>query len=161
MFEFDNLAPNAHGTVAGLKASQWAFEGKWDYGCPWPEVTTAPCGCGPAAGASVTASIRNCGHLRRIADHHVVLAAGRRDSSGVLSFSQMQNRGPRHPCRVLGVQPALLDGRALLTPAYQDRRKLLETLANTTSLTVPGAACPSVCVLAWLARLGGRDRQKA
>ena len=32
VFEFDGLAPmlTTHGSVAGLKAGQWAFEGKWD-----------------------------------------------------------------------------------------------------------------------------------
>ena len=32
VFDFDELAPMlaTHGSVANLKASQWAFEGKWD-----------------------------------------------------------------------------------------------------------------------------------
>lgn len=68
VFEFDNLAPMlaTHGTVAGLKASQWAFEGKWDGYRLLVEADHGAVRLRSRSGRDVTASIRNCGHWRRI-----------------------------------------------------------------------------------------------
>ncbi len=78
-------------------------------GC-WLRLTTAPCGRGPAASLH-----RQYPQLRAFAedtaDHHVVLDG--RAVSGVPSFSQIQNQGPRHPCQFWAFD-LLCDGRALL-----------------------------------------------
>lgn len=142
VFEFDNLAPMlaTHGTVAGLKASQWAFEGKWDGYRLLVEADHGAVRLRSRSGRDVTAEYPQLRALAEdLADHHVVLdgEAVVLDSSGVPSFSQMQNRGRDTRVEFWAFDLLYLDGRALLGTRYQDRRKLLETLANATSLTVP------------------------
>ena len=54
VFDFDALAPMlaTEGSVANLKAGQWAFEGKWDGYRLLVEADHGACGCGRAADAT-------------------------------------------------------------------------------------------------------------
>ncbi|RZM51599.1 ATP-dependent DNA ligase, partial [Klebsiella pneumoniae] len=76
VFEFDNLAPMlaTHGTVAGLKASQWAFEGKWDGYRLLVEADHGAVRLRSRSGRDVTAEYPQLRALAEdLADHHVVL----------------------------------------------------------------------------------------
>jgi len=60
------------------------------------------------------------------------------DTSGVPSFSQMQNRARATRIEFWAFDLLYLDGRSLLRARYRDRRQLLETLAaGGSSLIVP------------------------
>ena len=56
-----DLAPmlSTEGSVAKLKKTQWAFEGKWDGYRVWSRPTTAASACGPVAGAMSPGSTRS------------------------------------------------------------------------------------------------------
>jgi bifunctional non-homologous end joining protein LigD len=116
VFEFDQLAPMfaTHGSVAVLKAGQWAFEGKWD---GYRLLMEADHG-----------RMR----LRSRSGRDVVL-----NKSGVPGFHEMQNRGRTTPVEFWAFDLLYLDGRSLLRARYQDRRKLLETLSTAANLIVP------------------------
>ena len=60
------------------------------------------------------------------------------DTSGVPSFSEMQNRARATRIEFWAFDLLYLDGRSLLRARYRDRRQLLETLAaGGSSLIVP------------------------
>jgi bifunctional non-homologous end joining protein LigD len=142
VFEFDKLAPMfaTHGSVAALKASQWAFEGKWDGYRLVVEVDHGTLRLRSRSGRDVTGEYSQFAALADdLADHHVVLdgEAVVLGKSGVPSFHAMQNRGRGSRVEFWAFDLLYLDGRSLLRARHQDRRKLLETLATGSSLIVP------------------------
>jgi bifunctional non-homologous end joining protein LigD len=142
VFNFDETAPMlaTEGSVAALKASQWAFEGKWDGYRLLVEADHGALRVRSRRGREVT---REYPELRSLAvdlaGHHVVLdgEAVVLDKSGVPSFNEMQNRGRGTRVEFWAFDLLYLDGRSLLRARYQDRRKLLETLASAGDLIVP------------------------
>jgi bifunctional non-homologous end joining protein LigD len=142
VFEFDELAPmlSSEGSVAALKASQWAFEGKWDGYRLLVDADHGSVRLRSRNGRDVT---REYPQLRSLAtgltDHHVVLdgEAVALDASGVPRFNEMQNRSRATRLEYWAFDLLYLDGRSLLRARYQDRRKLLETLAAAGNLAVP------------------------
>ncbi|UXA05957.1 ATP-dependent DNA ligase [Mycobacterium sp. SMC-2] len=141
-FDFDGIAPMlaTHGSVAACKASQWAFEGKWDGYRLLVEIDHGDLRVRSRRGREVTNEYPQLRALAAdLADHHVVLdgEAVVLDSSGVPSFHAMQNRGRGSRVQFWAFDLLYLDGRSLLRARYQDRRKLLETLAGGSDLIVP------------------------
>jgi len=143
VFQFDELAPMlaTHGSVANLKASQWAFEGKWDGYRLLVDADHGEVRLRSRSGRDIT---REFPQLRSVAadlgDHHVVLDGEvvALDTSGVPSFSEMQNRARATRIEFWAFDLLYLDGRSLLRARYRDRRQLLETLAaGGSSLIVP------------------------
>jgi bifunctional non-homologous end joining protein LigD len=142
VFNFDETAPMlaTEGSVAALKVSQWAFEGKWDGYRLLVEADHGALRVRSRRGREVT---REYPELRSLAvdlaGHHVVLdgEAVVLDKSGVPSFNEMQNRGRGTRVEFWAFDLLYLDGRSLLRARYQDRRKLLETLASAGDLIVP------------------------
>jgi len=142
VFTFDEIAPMlaTHGSVADLKAGQWAFEGKWDGYRLLAEADHGKMRLRSRSGRDVTGEYPQLGSLAGdLADHHAVLdgevvALGK---SGVPSFNEMQNRSRATRIEYWAFDLLYLDGRSLLRVKYSDRRKLLETLVGTGSLTVP------------------------
>ncbi len=142
VFDFGGLAPmlSTSGTVAGLKASQWAFEGKWDGYRLLVEADHGGVRLRSRSGRDVTAEYAQLRSLGDgLADHHVVLdgEAVALDEVGVPSFTEMQNRGRGTDVEFWAFDLLYLDGRSLLRARYHDRRQLLETLGNASGLTVP------------------------
>ncbi len=141
-FDFDGLAPMlaTHGSVAACKAGQWAFEGKWDGYRLLVEIDHGALRVRSRRGREVTNEYPDLRSLAAgLADHHVVLdgEAVVLDASGVPSFHAMQNRGRASRVEFWAFDLLYLDGRSLLRARYQDRRKLLETLASGSDLIVP------------------------
>ncbi|OCB35262.1 ATP-dependent DNA ligase [Mycobacterium malmoense] len=141
-FDFDGLAPMlaTHGSVAACRAGQWAFEGKWDGYRLLVEIDHGALRVRSRRGREVTNEYPDLRSLAAgLADHHVVLdgEAVVLDASGVPSFHAMQNRGRGSRVEFWAFDLLYLDGRSLLRARYQDRRKLLETLANGSDLIVP------------------------
>jgi bifunctional non-homologous end joining protein LigD len=141
VFEFDQLAPMfaTHGSVASLKAGQWAFEGKWDGYRLLMDADHGRMRLRSRSGRDVTGEYPQFASLAAdLADHHVVLdgEAVVLDKSGVPSFHEMQNRGRGTHVEYWAFDLLYLDGRSLLRARYQDRRKLLETLAGAGNLIV-------------------------
>lgn len=141
-FEFDTIAPMlaTHGSVAALKAGQWAFEGKWDGYRLLIEVDHGSFRVRSRRGREVTQEYRELRWLAEdLAEHHVVLdgEAVVLDSSGVPNFHEMQNRGRGSRVEFWAFDLLYLDGRSLLRARYRDRRKLLEMLAAGSKLIVP------------------------
>lgn len=142
VLEFDSLAPMfaSHGSVAGLKAGQWAFEGKWDGYRLLVEADHGAVRLRSRSGRDVTGEYPQ---LRSVAadlsDHHVVLDGEivALDEAGVPNFHQMQNRVRATRIEFWAFDVLYLDGRSLLRAKYQDRRRLLETLASGIDLIVP------------------------
>jgi bifunctional non-homologous end joining protein LigD len=136
VFEFDTIDPMlaTHGSVAACKASQWAFEGKWDGYRLLIEADHGVLRVRSRRGREVT---KEYPELRSLAadlvDHHVVV-----NDQGVPSFHAMQDRGRGTPVEFWAYDLLYLDGRSLLRARYQDRRQLLETLASGSDLVVPG-----------------------
>ena len=142
VFDFDALTPMlaSEGSVAGLKAGQWAFEGKWDGYRLLVEADHGALRIRSRRGREVTKEYPQFDSIAAdLAEHHVVLdgEAVVVDKSGVPSFHAMQNRGRGSRVEYWAFDLLYLDGRSLLRARYQDRRKLLETLAAATSLIVP------------------------
>ncbi|MEZ0054027.1 DNA ligase D-like protein (predicted polymerase)/DNA ligase D-like protein (predicted ligase)/DNA ligase D-like protein (predicted 3'-phosphoesterase) [Mycobacterium sp. MAA66] len=128
-----------HGSVAGLSADEWAFEGKWDGYRLLVEADHGALTLRARSGRDVTVEFPELRSLAAdLADHQVVL-----DGEvvalvdGVPSFGAMQNRGPRTHIEFWAFDILELDGHSLLRATYRDRRKLLETLASGGGLTVP------------------------
>ena len=143
VFQFDELAPMlaTHGSVAKLKSSQWAFEGKWDGYRLLVDADHGEVRLRSRSGRDIT---KEFPQLRSVAvdlsDHHVVLDGEvvALDTSGVPSFSEMQNRARATRIEFWAFDLLHLDGRSLLRARYRDRRQLLETLAaGGGSLIVP------------------------
>ncbi|BAX94227.1 multifunctional non-homologous end joining DNA repair protein LigD [Mycobacterium shigaense] len=74
-----------------------------------------------------------------LTDHHMVLDGEvvALNAAGVPSFNAMQNRNRATRVEYWAFDLLYLDGRSLLRAKYQDRRKLLETLASSAKLIVP------------------------
>ncbi|MGH3524786.1 MAG: non-homologous end-joining DNA ligase, partial [Mycobacterium sp.] len=142
VFEFDGLAPMlaTEGSVAKLKASQWAFEAKWDGYRLLIDADHGSTRLRSRSGRDVTSEYPQ---LRSVAadldDHHMVLDGEvvALDESGVPRFTEMQNRVRATRIEFRAFDLLYLDGRSLLRARYRDRRKLLETLADGSSLIVP------------------------
>jgi bifunctional non-homologous end joining protein LigD len=142
VFDFDVLAPMlaTHGSVADLKASQWAFEAKWDGYRLLVEADHGEVRLRSRSGRDITKEFPQLDALAdELADHHVVLDGEvvALDASGVPSFSEMQNRARATRIEFRAFDLLYLDGRSLLRAKYRDRRKLLETLASGGGLNVP------------------------
>jgi bifunctional non-homologous end joining protein LigD len=142
VFEFDELAPmlSSEGSVAALKASQWAFEGKWDGYRLLVDADHGAVRLRSRSGRDVTGEYPQLRSLADgLTDHHVVLDGEvvALTASGVPSFNEMQNRSRATRVEYWAFDLLYLDGRSLLRAKYQDRRKLLETLADAGNLIVP------------------------
>jgi bifunctional non-homologous end joining protein LigD len=142
VFEFGDVAPMlaTHGSVATLKAGQWAFEGKWDGYRLLVEADHGTVRLRSRSGRDVTKEYPQLAALADdLADHHVVLDGETvvLDKSGAPSFNQMQNRGRGTKVEFWAFDLLYLDGRSLLRAKYTDRRKLLETLGSASALIVP------------------------
>ncbi len=135
VFEFDTIAPMlaTHGSVTALKASQWAFEGKWDGYRLLIEADHGALRVRSRRGREVT---REYAELRSLAtnldEHHVILdgEAVVLDAAGVPNFHEMQNRGRGSRVEFWAFDVLYLDGRSLLRASYRDRRKVLEMLGR-------------------------------
>jgi DNA ligase D-like protein (predicted polymerase)/DNA ligase D-like protein (predicted ligase)/DNA ligase D-like protein (predicted 3'-phosphoesterase) len=130
-----DLAPmlSMEGSVANLKASQWAFEGKWDGYRLLVDADHGALCLQSRRGRDVTREYPQLQALAAdLADHHVVLDGEvvALDESGVPSFSEMQNRARSTRVEFWAFDILRLDGRWLLRAKYGDRRRLLETLAE-------------------------------
>ena len=142
VFDFDELAPMlaTHGSVAALKASQWAFEAKWDGYRLLVEADHGEVRLRSRSGRDITNEFPQLDSLAdELTDHHVVLDGEvvALDASGVPRFSEMQNRARATRIEFRAFDLLYLDGRSLLRAKYRDRRKLLETLAAGGGLNVP------------------------
>ena len=142
VFDFNEIAPMlaTHGSVAALKAGQWAFEGKWDGYRLLAEADHGELRLRSRSGRDLTDEYPQLHSLAGdLADHHAVLDGEvvALDKSGVPSFNEMQNRSRASRVEYWAFDLLYLDGRSLLRAKYQDRRKLLETLASGANLTVP------------------------
>ncbi|MFV8049634.1 ATP-dependent DNA ligase [Mycobacterium sp. 48b] len=128
------------GSVAKLKATQWAFEGKWDGYRLLVEADHGRLQLRSRRGRDVTAEYPQLQAVAAdLADHHVVLDGEvvALDDSGVPSFGEMQNRARSTRVEFWAFDILWLDGRSLLRAKYSDRRKLLEALAAGGGLIVP------------------------
>lgn len=137
-----DLAPMlaTEGSVARLKAGQWAFEGKWDGYRVIVDADRGRLTVRSRRGRDVTAEFSQFESLAAdLADHHVILdgEAVALDESGVPSFSEMQNRARSTRVEFWAFDILHLDGRSLLRAKYSDRRKLLAALAEGGALIVP------------------------
>ncbi|WP_084248607.1 ATP-dependent DNA ligase [Mycobacterium avium] len=142
VFDFDTIAPMlaTHGSVSALKASQWAFEGKWDGYRLLVEADHGTLRVRSRRGREVTGEYRELRSLAKaLEEHHAVLdgEAVVLDKRGVPNFHEMQNRGKSARVEFWAFDLLYLDGRSLLRARYRDRRKLLEMLASGGDLTVP------------------------
>ncbi|WP_428340776.1 ATP-dependent DNA ligase [Mycobacterium sp.] len=142
VFDFDGLAPMlaTHGSVAKLKATQWAFEAKWDGYRLLVDADHGEIRLRSRSGRDLTGEFPQLRSLATdLADHHAVLDGEvvALDASGVPRFSEMQNRARATRIEFRAFDLLYLDGRSLLRAKYRDRRKLLETLASAGGLSVP------------------------
>ncbi len=129
-----------HGSVAKLKATQWAFEGKWDGYRLLVDADHGTLNLRSRRGRDVTREYPQLQALAAdLADHHVILdgEAVALDESGVPSFGEMQNRARSTRVEFWAFDILSLDGRSLLRAKYSDRRRVLEALAEAGGLTVP------------------------
>lgn len=137
-----DLAPMlaTEGSVDRLKATQWAFEGKWDGYRVIVDANHGRLNLRSRRGRDVTGEYPQFAALAAdLADHHVILdgEAVALDESGVPSFSEMQNRARSTRVEYWAFDILHLDGRSLLRAKYSDRRRLLEALAEAGGLIVP------------------------
>jgi bifunctional non-homologous end joining protein LigD len=142
VFEFDGLAPMlaTHGSVAGLKKFQWAFEGKWDGYRLLVDADHGDMRLRSRSGRDLTREYPQLASLAAdLADHHVVLDGEvvALNEAGVPSFNELQNRVRATRIEFWAFDLLYLDGRSLLRAKYSDRRKLLETLGKAGELIVP------------------------
>ena len=141
-FDFDGLAPMfaTHGSVAGLKKGQWAFEGKWDGYRLLVDAEHGQLRLRSRSGRDVTNEFPQLASLAAdLAEHHVVLDGEivALNEAGVPSFNEMQNRVRATRIEFWAFDLLYLGGRSLLRAKYTDRRKLLETLSSASELIVP------------------------
>lgn len=137
-----DLAPMlaTHGSVAKLKAGQWAFEGKWDGYRLLVDADHGALELRSRSGRDVTREYPQLQALAAdLADHHVILdgEAVALDEAGVPNFGLMQNRARSTRVEFWAFDVLSLDGRSLLRAKYSDRRRILETLADAGGLIVP------------------------
>lgn len=134
------MLPTA-GSVAGLDADEWAFEGKWDGYRLILECDRGQLRALARSGRDVTAefpALRRLAH--ELADHRVVLDGEVvvLDHKGLPSFALLQNRTAGTDTEFWAFDLLYLDGKSLLRTKYRDRRRLLEVLGSgTESMTVP------------------------
>jgi len=131
---------STEGSVERLKASQWAFEGKWDGYRVIADANRGKLNLRSRSGRDVTDEYPQLEALAAdLTDHHVILdgEAVALDESGVPSFSEMQNRARSTRLEYWAFDILYLDGRSLLRAKYSDRRRLLEALAEGGGLIVP------------------------
>ena len=130
------------GSVDKLKASQWAFEGKWDGYRVIVEANRGRLSLRSRRGRDVTHEYPQFEALAAdLADHHVILdgEAVALDDTGVPSFGEMQNRARSTRVEYWAFDILHLDGRSLLRAKYSDRRRILEALADGGGIIVPDA----------------------
>ncbi|MGV0604354.1 ATP-dependent DNA ligase [Mycolicibacterium sp. XJ1904] len=137
-----DLAPmlSTEGSVVKLKASQWAFEGKWDGYRVIIDADRGRLTVRSRRGRDITAEFPQFEAVAAdLADHHVIIdgEAVALDEAGVPSFSEMQNRARSTRVEFWAFDILHLDGRSLLRAKYSDRRKILEALAEGGGLIVP------------------------
>jgi bifunctional non-homologous end joining protein LigD len=137
-----DLAPMlaTEGSVAKLKATQWAFEGKWDGYRLLVDANRGTLTLRSRRGRDVTREYPQLAALGAdLADHHVILdgEAVALDDSGVPSFSEMQNRARSTRVEFWAFDILALDGRSLLRAKYSDRRRILEAIAEGAGIIVP------------------------
>ncbi|WP_269455135.1 ATP-dependent DNA ligase [Mycobacterium kyorinense] len=140
--ELDGLSPMlaTEGSVANLKASQWAFEGKWDGYRLLVDADHGTVRLRSRRGRDVTKEYPQLRSLAADLTEHRMILDGEvvaLDDDGVPSFSEMQNRVRATRVQYWAFDLLYLDGRSLLRARYRDRRRLLETLATGTDLMVP------------------------
>lgn len=131
---------STEGSVAKLKATQWAFEGKWDGYRVLVDANRGRLNIRSRRGREVTDEYPQFEAVAAdLADHHVILdgEAVALDENGVPSFSEMQNRARSTRVEFWAFDILHLDGRSLLKAKYSDRRRLLEALAEGGGLIVP------------------------
>ena len=141
VFQLDDITPMLakEGSVENLKASLWAFEGKWDGYRLLVDADHGAIRLRSRRGRDVTKEYPQLDSLASdLTDHHIVLDGEvvALDESGVPSFSEMQNRVRATRIQYWAFDLLYLDGRSLLRAKYRDRRRLLETLASGTCLIV-------------------------
>jgi DNA ligase D-like protein (predicted ligase)/DNA ligase D-like protein (predicted 3'-phosphoesterase) len=137
-----DLAPMlaTHGSVAKLTAAQWAFEGKWDGYRLIFDADHGRVRLHTRSGRDVTHEYPQLESVAAdLAEHHVLLDGEvvALDESGVPSFGEMQNRARSTRVEFWAFDLLSVDGRSLMKAKYRDRRRLLETLSEGTSLIVP------------------------
>jgi bifunctional non-homologous end joining protein LigD len=142
VFEFGELYPMlaSEGPVANMKSSQWAFEAKWDGYRLLIDADHGTARLRSRRGRDVTREYPQLQSVAAdLADHHVVLDGEvvALDKSGVPRFSEIQNRVRATHIEFWAFDLLYLDGRSLLRAKYNDRRRLLETLASGSNLIVP------------------------
>ena len=128
------------GSVEKFTAGQWAFEGKFDGYRMLVEVDHGALRLQTRNGRDVTSEYPQLRPIAaQLADHHVILDGEvvALDSSGVPSFTEMQNRARADRIEFWAFDILHLDGRSLMRVKYRDRRQLLETLSSGTGLIVP------------------------
>ena len=136
-----DLAPMlaTEGSVEHLKATGWAFEGKWDGYRLLVDADHGTLRLRSRSGRDVSREYPQLEALAAdLADHHVLLDGEvvALDESGVPSFGEMQNRARATRIEFWAFDVLHLDGRSLLRAKYRDRRRLLETLAAGGGLIV-------------------------
>ena len=139
-----DLAPmlSTEGSVAKLKKTQWAFEGKWDGYRVLVDADHGKLVVRSRRGRDVTDEYPQFKALAAdLADHHVILdgEAVALDATGVPSFGEMQNRARSTRVEFWAFDILHLDGRSLLRAKYSDRRRLLEALGDGGGVIVPPA----------------------
>jgi bifunctional non-homologous end joining protein LigD len=139
-----DLAPmlSTEGSVAKLKKTQWAFEGKWDGYRVLLDADHGKLVVRSRRGRDVTDEYPQFKAVAAdLADHHVLLdgEAVALDQAGVPSFGEMQNRARSTRVEFWAFDILHLDGRSLLRAKYSDRRRLLEALGDGGGLIVPPA----------------------
>ena len=137
-----DLAPMlaTEGSVARFKATQYAFEGKWDGYRLLVDADHGKLSLRSRSGRDVTREYPQLQLLAAdLSDHHVLLDGEvvALDESGVPSFGEMQNRARATRIEFWAFDLLQFDGRSLLRAKYRDRRKILETFAEGTDLIVP------------------------
>ena len=133
---------STEGSVAKLKKTQWAFEGKWDGYRVLVDADHGKLVVRSRRGRDVTDEYPQFKALAAdLADHHVILdgEAVALDATGVPSFGEMQNRARSTRVEFWAFDILHLDGRSLLRAKYSDRRRLLEALGDGGGVIVPPA----------------------
>ncbi len=129
------------GSVAGLAADEWVFEGKWDGYRLILECDHGQLRALARSGRDVTGEFPALQRLaRELADHRVVLDGEVvvLNPKGLPSFSLLQNRAAGAATEFWAFDLLYLDGKSLLRTKYRDRRRLLDVLGRATeSMTVP------------------------
>lgn len=137
-----DLAPmlSTEGSIAKLKKTQWAFEGKWDGYRVLVDADHGKLCVRSRRGRDVTGEFPQFKAIAAdLAEHHVILdgEAVALDESGVPSFGEMQNRARSTRVEFWAFDILHLDGRSLLRAKYSDRRRILEALAEGGGVIVP------------------------